>query len=456
VIPTTHQSGSPALAPARGSQEREARRRTLTVAINAQINPVHGGGVESALQGLMAHLDEQAHDERFLLLSTVRYAPDLSALAGKNQQVVPWPFLQKGYAPYRRKTDRWERWQTQAGPLGFGVDALHWGWWQARQALARMPDVHQTDAYLRAQGVDVIHFAYPIRFRTELPFLYEPWDLQHRHYPEFFGAGERRWRDQMYREGCEQAQLIVTATRWTKRDLVEQYGIDQGKIAVIPRGPWLTPAMPTDAQVADVRRALALPDRFALYPAMTFPHKNHLRLFEALALLRDRHGIVLPLVCTGRRYDPHWPIVQQAIARHRLEGQIFMLEAVSYDTLSALFKAAWALIFPSLFEGLGLPIVESLQYGLPVIAADATCLPEVAGDAALYFDGQRVESMVKTLLAAHRDPAALERTRHAAPAALARLSWPKSAATFVACYRSVAGLPLTSEHASLYAEAIES
>jgi glycosyltransferase involved in cell wall biosynthesis len=404
----------------------------------------------------MAHLDRQAGDERFLLLSTRKYAPDLDVLAGSSQQVVPWPFLQKGYTPHRRMTTRWERWQAQAGLLGGGVDALHWGWWRARRALARMPDVRQTDAFLRERDVDLIHFAYPIRFRTALPFLYEPWDLQHRHHPEFFEAGEWHWRDQMYREGCEQARLVVTATHWTKRDLVAQYGVDARKIAVIPRGPWLTPAMPTAEQVAEVRRAYALPERFALYPAMAFPHKNHLRLFEALAILRDRYGVSLPLVCTGRRYDPHWPAIQQAIARHRLEGQVFMLEAVPYATLAALFKAAWALVFPSVFEGLGLPIIEALQYDLPVIAADATCLPEVAGDAALYFDGQRVESLVDALLAAYRDPSVLERTRQAAPAALARLSWPKAAATFVACYRAIAGLPLTPQHASLYAEAIES
>src|SRR6185436_5590875 len=125
----------------------------------------------------------------------------------------------------------------------------------------RVPDVRHTDAFLRSLGVDIVHFDYPIRFGTSLPFLYEPWDLQHLHHPEFFSPGERRWRDQMYREGCEQACLIVTATRWTKQDLVEQYGIEPRKIAVIPRGPWVTPAQPTDAQVGQVRAQLGLPER---------------------------------------------------------------------------------------------------------------------------------------------------------------------------------------------------
>jgi len=91
-----------------------------------------------------------------------------------------------------------------------------------------------------------------------------------------------------------------------------------------------------------------------------------------------------------------------------------------------------------------------------VIASDATCLPEVAGDAALYFDGQRVESIVETLVAAHQQPDLLERARSTAPAALARFSWPKAAATFVAIYHVVGGRPLDLEQIRLYEEAIGS
>jgi glycosyltransferase involved in cell wall biosynthesis len=248
----------------------------------------------------------------------------------------------------------------------------------------------------------------------------------------------------------------VTANRWTKRDVVEQYGIAPEKIAVIPRGPAGTRIVPSPEEVERVRRSFDLPDRFALFPAMTFPHKNHLRLFEALAILRDRHGIRLPLVCTGRPYEPHWPALQRSIAEHRLDGQVFLLGAVSDETLAAIFQSASFLVFPSLFEGLGLPVLEALEVGLPVVASNATCLPEVAGDAALYFDGSRTDSIVDALLAAERQPELLASLRQAAPAALARHAWPKAAATFVACYRVVAGAPLSPEQRALFSEATES
>lgn len=428
----------------------------LTVAINAQVNPANAGGVESALQGLVTYLAELPLDERYVLLSTVKHAPALERLAAGKLAVVPWPFPQKASAPYRSMTRRWTRWHARAGALGPGVDALHWSWWQARRAIARSPNARQSDVFLRSRGVSLVHFSYGIRFGTSLPFLYEPWDLQHRHYPEFFKPGEWEWRDQLYREGCEQAALVVTATSWTKRDIMQQYGIPSERIAVIPRGPWLTPTKPGPRDIEKVRKQYSLPPRFAFYPAMSFPHKNHLRLFAALAMLRDRHGVILPLVCTGRQYEPHWPQILAGVARNKLEGQVFLLESVPADTLAAIFKAASLLVFPSLFEGLGLPVIEALEYELPVLTSTATCLPEVAGDAALYFDGTSVESIADALLQAERQPERLAEARKSAQAALARFSWPKAAATFVACYRAVGGATLSPEQRALYTEAIES
>jgi glycosyltransferase involved in cell wall biosynthesis len=434
---------------------RQSGRQSLTIAINAQIDPGRAGGVETALNGLVAHLAGQAKDERLVLLSTPRFQSAIAELAAHRYDVVSWPYPQKVYPAVRRLTPRWQEWQSRAGPLGVGVDALHWGRWQSRRLLARRPDPRKADAFLRARGAAVVHFPYPTRFTTSVPFLYEPWDLQHRHHPEFFEPAEWRARDQMYREGCEAAALVVTATRWTRRDIVEQYGIAPERIAVIPRGPSTASHAPDATTVERVRRSFGLPVRYALYPAMTFPHKNHLRLFEALAILRDRHGILMPLVCTGRPYEPHWPAIQAGVARLQLGGQVFLLGAVSDQVLAAIFKGASMLVFPSLFEGLGLPVLEALAYGIPVVASNATCLPEVAGDAARYFDGARTESIVDALLAAERQPDLLAGTTRAAPAVLARYAWPKAAATFLACYRAVAGVPLTPDQQALYSEAVE-
>jgi glycosyltransferase involved in cell wall biosynthesis len=429
----------------------------LTVALNAQVNLANPGGAEQAIQGMLTHFAAQASpDERFLVLATERYAPDFRRLAGHGQDVLVWPFPQVAYAPFRTMTRRWQRVHRRSGRFGFGVDAAHRVWWHASRALTRPPSAAQADDVLRARGVDVVHFPYAVHFQTTVPFIYEPLDLQHRHFPELFSAGERAWRDQVYRQGCERARLIVTGTRYTKDDIVRQYGIDPGKIAVIPIRSSLPPTPPSQDAVTRVRLAYELPGRFLLYPAMTFPHKNHLKLFEALAILRERHDLTLPLICTGRPYESHSPILEQAVARLGLAGQVRMLGPVPTDDLIALYGAAWALVFPTLFEGIGMPVLEAFQYGLPVISSNAACLPEVAGDAALYFDPTSVEAIVEALLTARREPELLERNKQRAPAALARFCWPRAARTYLACYRAAAGATLTDEQRSLYEQAVAS
>jgi glycosyltransferase involved in cell wall biosynthesis len=443
---------STAMRPAEPGQSATA---TVTVAINAQVNPANPGGAESAIQGLLRHLAAQAGPhERFLVLATSRYAPEMERWVGRGQEVLAWPFPQLAYAPFRTMTRRWQRAKGRAGPLGFGVDAAHRVWWQAQRRLERPLSAARVDGALRARGVEVVHFPYAVHFPTTLPFVYEPLDLQHRHLPEFFPEGERRWRESIYRSGCEHARLIVTGTRFTKYDIVREYGIDPRKIAHIPIRSAMPQAPTSDADVARVRRQYALPERFLLYPAMGFPHKNHLRLFEALALLRDRHDLTLPLVCTGRPYEPHQPVLDAALARLRLTEQVRMLGSIPTDDLAALFGAAWALVYPSLFEGIGMPVQEALQYGLPVISSNATCLPEVAGDAALYFEPTSVEAIAEAILAAHQRPNLLERRRREAPTALAQFDWPRAAKTYVACFRAAAGAALTPEQRDLYEQAV--
>src|SRR4051794_9555675 len=433
------------------------RLSPLTVAINAQVNPANPGGAESAIQGLLAHLGaRQSSDERFVVLATQRYAPDFEKLTGADQQVVAWPFPQVAYAPFRTMTRRWQRAVRKAGPLGFGVDATHRVYWQVRRLLTRPPTAAQADRLLRSHGVEVVHFPYAVHFETTLPFLYEPLDLQHRHLPELFSPGERQWRDRVYRQGCERSRLIVTGTRHIKHDIVNEFGINPRKIAVIPIRSALPTAPPSADAVARVRQQYHLPERFLLYPAMAFPHKNHLRLFEALAILRDQHDLTLPLICTGRAYESNSPALSDAMARLGLTNQVRMLGSVPSDDLVALFGAAWALVFPSLFEGIGMPILEALQYGLPVISSNAASLPEVGGDAAIYFDPLRVESIVEAILIADRQPELLEQHKLAAPGVLARFCWPKAARTYVACYRAAAGAPMTVEQQSLYEEATAS
>jgi glycosyltransferase involved in cell wall biosynthesis len=339
---------------------------------------------------------------------------------------------------------RWRRLRQKAGPLGPAVAAVQRAYHRLKGRDGWV-DPAEVESTLKAAGVSVLHFPFPQWFRTSIPFLYEPWDLQHRHYPGYFLPEEVKWRDECYRRGCEEAALVVTATRWVKDDIVRQFQIPARKIAVIPRGHR------GGAAAAAASTRIPLPDDFALYPAMTFPHKNHVALLKALARLRDTCGIRLNVVCCGRPYPPHWPAVEEEVRRLRLHDQVRFLGEVAAGDLRALFVRAKFLVFPSLFEGLGFPLIEAFEAGLPVVAARSTCIPEVVGDAAILFDAASEDSIVETLKTVREDPRSLEVVASKGRSRLAAFAWADAARKFLACYRYAAGSP-SAEDRTLVAE----
>jgi hypothetical protein len=138
---------------------------------------------------------------------------------------------------------------------------------------------------------------------------------------------------------------------------------------------------------ADTLAQLGLTDGdYLLYPANFWQHKNHDMLLMALVLYRSTHpDSTLRLVCTGE-HDDHYARFARATRRMRLAEWVVAPGYVPQETLSALFDACAAVVFPSLYEGFGLPVLEAMAHDVPVICSAWTSLPEVAGDAALYID----------------------------------------------------------------------
>jgi glycosyltransferase involved in cell wall biosynthesis len=182
-----------------------------------------------------------------------------------------------------------------------------------------------------------------------------------------------------------------------------------------------------------------------LYPAKTWPHKNHIRLFQALARLRDRHDLIVPLVCTGKPVDSHWPRIRKTIEALSLEKTVVFTGNVDADQMAALFSTAEFLVFPSLFEGLGIPLLEAMHFGLPIVTSNVTCLPEMAGAAALYFDPLSVGSIADAIQYAFSHPSLLDEFRVKGFSRVRRFNWEEAARQFQACYRYVAKWGITSE-----------
>ena len=130
---------------------------------------------------------------------------------------------------------------------------------------------------------------------------------------------------------------------------------------------------------------------------MTWQHKNHLRLLDAIAHLRDKCGQKIRLVCTGSRLEPYWTEIEKHIERLQLGNQVSFLGFVTEKDLRAIYKLAQFLVMPSLFESDSSPVYEAWLEGLPVACSNVTSLPVQARDAALLFDPYNIGSIANSI-----------------------------------------------------------
>lgn len=246
--------------------------------------------------------------------------------------------------------------------------------------------VPKSDGFVESQRFDVVHFPTQMAYLTELPSIYQPWDLQHLHYPQFFSESEFARRELEYRTFCESAACVCVQAEWTKRDIVNHYKIASEKVAVIPWGSVFDAyENPSAEEVRAATEKFNLPDHFFFYPAVTWPHKNHEIILRALHILKRDYGVAPQVLFTKSSADRRADL--DKLARDLgVQKQVRFLGFVTPGELQAVFNAATAMIFPSKFEGFGLPILEAFHACLPVLSSNATTLPEVGRDGALYFD----------------------------------------------------------------------
>jgi glycosyltransferase involved in cell wall biosynthesis len=213
-------------------------------------------------------------------------------------------------------------------------------------------------------GANVVHFPLTIELpRTALPKVVTLHDLQHLDLPELFPRAERVFRAVFWHRSLRRADRVIAISEFVRDRAVALLGLDAQRIRVVPQG--------LDHDQLGPRGAEREP--FLLYPARRWPHKNHRRLYEAFALLhRERPELRLVLTGGGDFTDAP-PGVE-------VRGHVDTPELVS------LMQRASALVFPSLYEGFGLPPLEAMACGCPVACSNTAALPEVVGDAARLFD----------------------------------------------------------------------
>ena len=267
-------------------------------------------------------------------------------------------------------------------------------------------------------------------------------DLHSINQPGTFG----RWRSAIMtahcRLGVRRASRVITISEHVKTDLVRHFGCPPEKIDVTYLGADHDRYRPgtSRADEDEFRSRYRLPAGYLLYPASTYPHKNHGRLVEALALLRDRYSLSYPLVLTGARATAEGEILS-AVAKHGLQDTVFRLDFLPEEDLVKCYQAAAAVVFPSLHEGFGLPIVEAMACGCPVACSSTTAAGEVAGGAAEIFDPTSTEAIAEAVRKVTTDSVRRDSLRRAGLARAAAFTWGRTAEQTLSAYRAAAGSP---------------
>jgi glycosyltransferase involved in cell wall biosynthesis len=419
----------------------------LSVVINAQARSNAGlGGIESGLIGLVSALGQlKDGQEEYIIITSWRDPDWLSSYLGPNQRIVSGP-QQSHSKP--RKPGLLDPFKRALGPLRPLVRAI----WRelfpvpAPQPLRLFPEASISDGFYESLGCDVIHFPFQHFVLCALPTIYNPHDLQHLHYPQFFKPCEIAWREMVYRTGCHLANSVAVGSHWTKQDVVRHYRLDPDKVQVIPWAPatQVYPA-PSASTLATVKKKYQLQLPFAYYPSMTWEHKNHLRLLEALAYLRDRRGLIVRLVCTGDRFPDFWPRIEERLRTLNLADQVQFLDMLPPSDLRSIYRLAQFVVVPTLFEAVSGPIFEAWQEGVPVACSKVTSLPEQAGDAALLFDPFSVEAIADAVRRMATDKQLRAKLARKGKQRLNHFSWKRTAKAYRALYRRAARRPLTDE-----------
>ena len=406
------------------------------VAIFGQLLQGSAGGIETNLLKLLATLaaDNGPHD-RQLVIGPGGESAWLRPCLGIGQAVVEWP-------PLRCEMPISSRDNVSSSISRLVMDVVRKTLRRGTRSAFSNSSTQLTQK-LKSSGVEVVHFPYQRYFPTSLPFIFEPWDLQHIHLPELFSDEEIRFRNWLYRLACEEATLIVTATKWTKDDLIRQFGLPSSKIAVIPRGAEITSIGFTTGASDETLNKLRLPRRFALYPAKTWAHKNHIRLFQSLALLRDKKKLVIPLVCTGKPVDSYAERIQREIEALKLTDQVFFTGFIDESYMRHLYARAELMVFPSLFEGLGIPVLEAMASGTPVVCSQTSCLTEIGGDAAIFFDPYSIEDMATKTAMVWENSLLRADLKQRGYTNTTSFNWIEAARSFRVAYKHVANRPLT-------------
>ena len=261
-------------------------------------------------------------------------------------------------------------------------------------------------------------------------------DLAFRIFPDTMPARWRRYWNWVYGPAARGCRRLIAVSEWTRSDLVRIMHHDPERISVVPSAP--EPDFRPLLVGEDPREGLEdfnLPERFILYVGTLQPRKDIVTLFRTFARIRARHADIHLVISGGPGWGYGDP--EELARREGISEAVRFLGFAPPEVTKKLYRVAELLLFTSLYEGFGLPVVEAMCSGLPVVATSSSSIPEVAGNAALLAPPRDTEGLSDLALKLLRDPGlredmvrrGLERSR--------LFSWPRSAAMMLDVYRGL-------------------
>jgi glycosyltransferase involved in cell wall biosynthesis len=246
---------------------------------------------------------------------------------------------------------------------------------------------------LQERTNDVFHPTYYEDYYTpyigEIPLVATVFDMIHELFPEQLPNEDVAAITRKKKIVIMKAKILIAISESTKKDLCRLYDINPKKVIVIPLANSLTSAQ----SLLDSVHTELFPEKYLLYVGIRNGYKNYRFFLSSIVVIFERYKNLF-LVCTGPPFTADELKLHSALG---LENKIVHKEAHSDATLSSLYMNAIALVFPSLYEGFGLPVLEAMHCGCPVIVSNTSSLPEVAGDAAMYIDPRDAESIRSSL-----------------------------------------------------------
>jgi len=264
-------------------------------------------------------------------------------------------------------------------------------------------------------------------------------DLGYLYYPESHRAWDRRYLDWSSRWSARQAAAVLVDSAATGRDLAQAYNVSPAKIHVVHLGRDERLRRVDDPGVlAETRGRYRLGNRYLLYVGTLQPRKNLARMVEAFARLVAQPALAdLQLVLAGKKGWLYDALFAQ-VSRLGLDGRVLFTGYVPDEHLPALLSGAIAFVYPSLYEGFGIPVLEAGACGVPVITSNTSSLPEVAGDAAILVDPHNVDEIAGAIYRLVTDDALRAELARRGLENVKRFSWEKCARETLAVLEQVA------------------